>query len=115
MKLFCWFFCFQQCLTFVFSVKTAHVDLILFMFLNTFIYSYEDYKETADWLLNRTKQRPKVAIICGSGLGGLADLLEEKIVFKYEDIPCFPTSTGKRFPKTHYYCLDSVHIHASNG
>uniref|UniRef100_A0A3P9BEX3 Purine nucleoside phosphorylase n=1 Tax=Maylandia zebra TaxID=106582 RepID=A0A3P9BEX3_9CICH len=55
--------------------------------------SYEDYKETADWLLNRTKQRPKVAIICGSGLGGLADLLEEKIVFKYEDIPCFPTST----------------------
>nr|XP_004564657.1 purine nucleoside phosphorylase [Maylandia zebra] len=55
--------------------------------------SYEDYKETADWLLNRTKQRPKVAIICGSGLGGLADLLEEKTVFKYEDIPHFPTST----------------------
>uniref|UniRef100_A0A3B4FV22 Purine nucleoside phosphorylase n=1 Tax=Pundamilia nyererei TaxID=303518 RepID=A0A3B4FV22_9CICH len=56
-------------------------------------YHYEDYKETADWLLNRTKQRPKVAIICGSGLGGLADLLEEKTVFKYEDIPRFPTST----------------------
>uniref|UniRef100_A0A3B4FSH9 Purine nucleoside phosphorylase n=1 Tax=Pundamilia nyererei TaxID=303518 RepID=A0A3B4FSH9_9CICH len=51
------------------------------------------YLATADWLLNRTKQRPKVAIICGSGLGGLADLLEEKTVFKYEDIPRFPTST----------------------
>ncbi|XP_003439491.1 purine nucleoside phosphorylase 6 isoform X1 [Oreochromis niloticus] len=55
--------------------------------------SYENYKKTADWLLNRTEQRPKVAIICGSGLGGLADLLEEKTVFKYKDIPGFPTST----------------------
>lgn len=85
------------------------------MFLNTFIYSYENYKKTADWLLNHTEQRPKVAIICGSGLGGLADLLEEKTVFKYKDIPGFPTSTGKWFPKTHYYCLDSVHMQASNG
>ncbi|XP_029009066.1 purine nucleoside phosphorylase 6 [Betta splendens] len=55
--------------------------------------SYEEYKETADWLLNHTKHRPKVAIICGSGLGGLADLLENKTVFPYKDIPRFPTST----------------------
>ncbi|XP_077372586.1 purine nucleoside phosphorylase 6 [Festucalex cinctus] len=54
---------------------------------------YDDCKETADWLLARTKQRPKVAIICGSGLGGLADLVEDKIVFPYKDIPRFPTST----------------------
>ncbi|XP_068458369.1 purine nucleoside phosphorylase 6 [Clinocottus analis] len=56
-------------------------------------YSYEEYKETADWLLAQTEQRPKVAIICGSGLGGLADLLGDKQVFKYEEIPHFPTST----------------------
>ncbi|KAF0041540.1 hypothetical protein F2P81_007438 [Scophthalmus maximus] len=56
-------------------------------------YTHEEYKETADWLLAHTEQRPKVAIICGSGLGSLADLLEDKTVFPYKDIPRFPTST----------------------
>ncbi|XP_037622556.1 purine nucleoside phosphorylase 6 [Sebastes umbrosus] len=56
-------------------------------------YSYDEYKETADWLLSNTEQRPEVAIICGSGLGGLADMLDNKTVFQYEDIPHFPSST----------------------
>lgn len=38
-----------------------------------------------------------MAIICGSGLGGLADLLDNKTVFSYKDIPYFPTSTGTSF------------------
>jgi len=59
-------------------------------------YSYEEYKETSDWLLANTDIRPKVAIICGSGLGGLADLLENKNVFPYDKIPRFPHSTGRR-------------------
>ncbi|XP_006274606.3 purine nucleoside phosphorylase [Alligator mississippiensis] len=54
---------------------------------------YELYKETADWLLAHTTQRPKIAIICGSGLGALADTLHNKTVFPYEDIPYFPQST----------------------
>ncbi|NXH17148.1 PNPH phosphorylase, partial [Bucco capensis] len=54
---------------------------------------YEVYKETADWLRARTIQHPKTAIICGSGLGGLADVLENKTIFPYEDIPHFPRST----------------------
>lgn len=58
-------------------------------------YSYEDCQETAEWLLARTEQRPKVAIICGSGLGSLADLLADKAEFPYKDIPHFPVSTGK--------------------
>ena len=41
---------------------------------------------------------PKVAIICGSGLGGLVDIIDEadckKVEFKYEDIPGFVSSTG---------------------
>uniref|UniRef100_A0A4W5M6K4 purine-nucleoside phosphorylase n=1 Tax=Hucho hucho TaxID=62062 RepID=A0A4W5M6K4_9TELE len=36
---------------------------------------------------------PFVAIICGSGLGGLADLLENSVAFPYKDIPRFPQST----------------------
>ncbi|XP_056622731.1 purine nucleoside phosphorylase 6 [Triplophysa dalaica] len=55
--------------------------------------SYEEYRETADWLLAHTDIRPKVAIICGSGLGGLADLLDHKTMFPYEKIPRFPQST----------------------
>ncbi|XP_048373939.1 purine nucleoside phosphorylase [Sphaerodactylus townsendi] len=56
-------------------------------------YTYEDGKKTADWLLANTKHRPKVAIICGSGLGGLADLLKDQVVFEYTKIPQFPHST----------------------
>lgn len=58
-------------------------------------YKYEECKDTADWLLSRIKQRPTVAIICGSGLGGLADLLGNRSVFPYHDIPGFPKSTGQ--------------------
>ncbi|XP_054026115.1 purine nucleoside phosphorylase [Dryobates pubescens] len=55
--------------------------------------SYEVCKETAEWLRARTARRPRTAIICGSGLGGLADALEDKTAFAYEDIPHFPRST----------------------
>ncbi|XP_072412346.1 purine nucleoside phosphorylase 4a isoform X2 [Chiloscyllium punctatum] len=58
-------------------------------------FSYETYKETADWLLSKTSHRPKVAIICGSGLGGLADSLTNQDIFKYSDVPNFPQSTVK--------------------
>ncbi|XP_020668389.2 purine nucleoside phosphorylase isoform X1 [Pogona vitticeps] len=56
-------------------------------------YTYEDCKRTADWLLSNTKHRPRVAIICGSGLGGLADLLKDQVAFEYSKIPNFPQST----------------------
>lgn len=55
--------------------------------------SYEECTETAKWLQKRTNKCPEVAIICGSGLGGLADKLEQSVAFNYEDIPRFPTST----------------------
>ncbi|KAM3920672.1 purine nucleoside phosphorylase-like [Leptodactylus fuscus] len=51
------------------------------------------YEEAANWILAYTDQRPKIAIICGSGLGTLADTLEDKIAIPYEDIPHFPSST----------------------
>ena len=37
---------------------------------------------------------PAIGIICGSGLGGLTDLLEQAIAVPYKDIPHFPQSTG---------------------
>ncbi|XP_072314563.1 purine nucleoside phosphorylase 5a [Eucyclogobius newberryi] len=56
-------------------------------------YSYDDCKGTADWLLAQTDIRPTVGIVCGSGLGGLADMLKDQVAFNYKDIPDFPQST----------------------
>ncbi|XP_044311161.1 purine nucleoside phosphorylase-like isoform X2 [Varanus komodoensis] len=55
--------------------------------------SFERCRETADWLLARTRQRPRVAIVCGTGLGPVADSLEPQESFQYTDIPNFPRST----------------------
>jgi len=37
--------------------------------------------------------RPRLGIVLGSGLGGLADLLEDAVAIPYAEIPGFPTST----------------------
>ncbi|KAJ3594647.1 hypothetical protein NHX12_003954 [Muraenolepis orangiensis] len=55
--------------------------------------SYEECQTTSDWLLERTVVRPLVAIVCGSGLGKLAEMLEDPVILKYQDIPNFPQST----------------------
>lgn len=57
-------------------------------------FTFEDYQNTAKWLLSHTKHRPQVAVICGSGLGGLTDRLTETQIFNYSEIPNFPRSTG---------------------
>ena len=59
--------------------------------------TYEDVQSVADHLLRRTKIRPEVGIICGSGLGELAEDLDkdkDTDVFPYTDIPNFPNTTG---------------------
>ncbi|TRZ03107.1 hypothetical protein DNTS_029895 [Danionella cerebrum] len=55
--------------------------------------SFDDCKLTTEWLLSHTRHRPKLAIVCGSGLGLLADSVSNKQCFRYEDIPNFPVST----------------------
>uniref|UniRef100_A0A182WKQ7 Purine nucleoside phosphorylase n=1 Tax=Anopheles minimus TaxID=112268 RepID=A0A182WKQ7_9DIPT len=56
-------------------------------------YTYDTLQEIANYLLARTELRPKVGIICGSGLGTLADQLTDVDSFDYETIPHFPVST----------------------
>lgn len=56
-------------------------------------FTYEDYETTAKWLLQHTEYRPQVAVICGSGLGGLTAHLKEAQIFDYNEIPNFPQST----------------------
>ena len=48
---------------------------------------------TKSFLAKHTEVQPKVAIILGSGLGGVADLVEAQTAIAYKDIPNFPVST----------------------
>lgn len=50
--------------------------------------------EAAAWIAARTKLRPRVAVVLGSGLGGFADELMGREEFPYASIPNWPASTA---------------------
>ena len=50
--------------------------------------------EVASYLEQRLVTKPEIALILGSGLGGLADTLEDPIRIPYSSIPCFPKPTA---------------------
>ncbi|XP_019763848.2 purine nucleoside phosphorylase [Dendroctonus ponderosae] len=50
-------------------------------------------EESARFIRSRVPVAPKLLIICGSGLGGLADTLEKPVTLSYDEIPNFPQST----------------------
>ena len=54
----------------------------------------QHYQEAAAYLSNRIRRQPKIAIILGSGLGSLADQIEDPIVVPYVEIPHFVRSTA---------------------
>ncbi|KAJ8713462.1 hypothetical protein PYW07_013832 [Mythimna separata] len=56
-------------------------------------YSYETLLEIANFLLSRISVKPHIGIICGSGMGSLAETIQEPVSILYEDIPNFPVST----------------------
>jgi purine-nucleoside phosphorylase len=54
---------------------------------------YEQIKETASYILDKTGAKPSVGIILGTGLGGLVKEINVTHVLPYEEIPNFPVST----------------------
>ena len=54
--------------------------------------SFEQIQETADWITSKTDGVPDIAMILGSGLGALADDLDDAQVIPYREIPNFPVS-----------------------
>jgi purine-nucleoside phosphorylase len=48
----------------------------------------------AKFILSKTKLRPKIALVLGSGLGAFADDLTNETRIPYERIPGFPSSTA---------------------
>jgi purine-nucleoside phosphorylase len=54
---------------------------------------FERASRAAKYILGRTRLRPRVAVVLGSGLGSFADELREAARIPYEKIPGFPRST----------------------
>jgi purine-nucleoside phosphorylase len=52
------------------------------------------YREAAGYLAGRITGKPETAVILGSGLGGLADKIEDATVIPYHEIPHFSRSTA---------------------
>lgn len=53
----------------------------------------ETVKEAATFIENQLDQKPSIGLILGSGLGVLADEIENPVTISYKDIPHFPEST----------------------
>ncbi|MGR6126943.1 purine-nucleoside phosphorylase [Paenibacillus sp. SER-28] len=50
-------------------------------------------QEAAEYIRAKSGIRPEIGLILGSGLGILADLIQDGISIPYQDIPHFPVST----------------------
>lgn len=54
---------------------------------------YDQIQETAEYIQSKINQQPTIGIILGSGLGQLAEEVEDAIHIPYQEIPNFPVST----------------------
>lgn len=57
-------------------------------------YTDDQYREAAAYIAARIIGDPKTGIILGSGLGSLADQIEEPVIISYSEIPHFMHSTA---------------------
>jgi purine-nucleoside phosphorylase len=55
--------------------------------------SIKAYKTAADYIGEKIGLRPSIGLILGSGLGEMAEQVEDKTIVNYCDIPGFPVST----------------------
>lgn len=51
--------------------------------------------DAAKWIATRTRLRPRIAVVLGSGLGGFAEELLGREEFPYTSIPHWPASTAE--------------------
>ncbi|MGM9925940.1 MAG: purine-nucleoside phosphorylase [Bacillus sp. (in: firmicutes)] len=54
---------------------------------------YDTAKLSAEYIQDRIKVVPEIGLILGSGLGVLADQIEDAVTIPYNNIPNFPVST----------------------
>ncbi len=53
----------------------------------------EQMDDAANAIRSRTEYRPKIALVLGSGLGGLADSVQNADIVSFQDLPHWPLST----------------------
>ena len=56
-------------------------------------FSLEQYDEIAGAIRRKTSDKPQIAIILGSGLGSMADSIEDRTVISFNELPYWPVST----------------------
>ncbi|MGA2420832.1 MAG: purine-nucleoside phosphorylase [Candidatus Acidiferrum sp.] len=55
---------------------------------------FQKAEQAAKFILSKTKLRPKIALVLGSGLGAFADEFAASVKIPYAEIPHFPRSTA---------------------
>lgn len=53
----------------------------------------QEYDHTLAYIRERTTAQPKIGLVLGSGLGGLARQVQNAVTIPYDDIPNWPRST----------------------
>ena len=71
---------------------------------------FENYKKSADYILDKIKTRPELAIILGTGLENLLDEMEDKLEIDYRDVPNFLISTSNSQGKFIFGKLSGKHV-----
>jgi purine-nucleoside phosphorylase len=56
---------------------------------------FDRAEQAAQFVMSKTKLRPEVALVLGSGLGGFADELDDAVRIPYADIPYYPRPTAE--------------------
>ena len=57
-------------------------------------YNYEEAQEALQYLQKFTDTTPKTAIISGSGLGDIAEIIDSQTIIQAKEIPSWPSSTA---------------------
>lgn len=60
----------------------------------TALSEFDKAQHAAQFILSRTRLRPKIALVLGSGLGAFADEFAAAVKLPYQTIPHFPRSTA---------------------
>ncbi|CAH1397861.1 unnamed protein product [Nezara viridula] len=55
--------------------------------------TYEVVEEIATWIKGKTTIRPKIGIICGTGLDTFPSEISDRVEMEYSDVPHFPKPT----------------------
>ncbi len=61
--------------------------------MNKETFTLAEIDEVAQFIRARMTHQPRIGLILGSGLGHLADLVEEREIIDYHEIPYWPVST----------------------